>query len=221
MDGEYLYQQNGVYIHAGSSPDKTFEKLYLSVRQKEQRVFSNEELRKLPDVPASHQQHYEWSVREESCKRLVRHLKKKNRVLKILEIGCGNGWLSHQLSEIPRTEVVGLDINLAELGQAAEVFAKNNLKFVYGDLNKDILQNTPFDIIVFAASVQHFSSVADIIRRALKNLNADGEIHIMDSFFYDQKELTAAKQRGREYYSCLLYTSDAADEEDSVDLGGR
>ena len=23
------------------------------------------------------------------------------------------------------------------------------------------------------------------------------------------------------YYSCLLYTSDAADEEDSVDLGGR
>src|SRR5664280_3772547 len=24
-----------------------------------------------------------------------------------------------------------------------------------------------------------------------------------------------------EYYTCLLYTSDAADEEDSVDLGGR
>ena len=24
-----------------------------------------------------------------------------------------------------------------------------------------------------------------------------------------------------EFYSCLLYTSDAADEEDSVDLGGR
>ena len=24
-----------------------------------------------------------------------------------------------------------------------------------------------------------------------------------------------------EYYYCLLYTSDAADEEDSVDLGGR
>ncbi|GAB5803844.1 hypothetical protein JMUB7513_28010 [Staphylococcus aureus] len=23
------------------------------------------------------------------------------------------------------------------------------------------------------------------------------------------------------YYACLLYTSDAADEEDSVDLGGR
>ena len=30
------------------------------------------------------------------------------------------------------------------------------------------------------------------------------------------------KRRGREEgYSCLLYTSDAADEEDSVDLGGR
>src|SRR5665648_1285419 len=27
--------------------------------------------------------------------------------------------------------------------------------------------------------------------------------------------------RGYSYYPCLLYTSDAADEEDSVDLGGR
>eukprot|EP00658_Telonema_sp_P-2_P067249 TRINITY_DN56186_c0_g1_i1.p1 TRINITY_DN56186_c0_g1~~TRINITY_DN56186_c0_g1_i1.p1 ORF type:complete len:119 (+),score=20.78 TRINITY_DN56186_c0_g1_i1:322-678(+) len=27
--------------------------------------------------------------------------------------------------------------------------------------------------------------------------------------------------RGRIFYCCLLYTSDAADEEDSVDLGGR
>src|SRR5674536_408875 len=26
---------------------------------------------------------------------------------------------------------------------------------------------------------------------------------------------------GKRYYGCLLYTSDAADEEDSVDLGGR
>ena len=29
------------------------------------------------------------------------------------------------------------------------------------------------------------------------------------------------KNENRESWSCLLYTSDAADEEDSVDLGGR
>src|SRR5665648_1283271 len=33
--------------------------------------------------------------------------------------------------------------------------------------------------------------------------------------------ITSLNQQNREYYSCLLYTSDAADEEDSVDLGGR
>src|SRR5678809_1019815 len=31
----------------------------------------------------------------------------------------------------------------------------------------------------------------------------------------------AAKRMGREVYICLLYTSDAADERSSVDLGGR
>jgi ubiquinone/menaquinone biosynthesis C-methylase UbiE len=200
MDGEFLYQRNGVYIPDGFVTDTTFEDLYLSVRQKERRIFSNAELTKLPDVSVNHKHYYEWSVRKESCKRLITYLKKKNRFLKILEIGCGNGWLSHQMSEIPRTEVIGLDINMAELEQAAKVFASINLKFVYGDLRKNILQNRQFDIIVFAASIQYFPSVVEIISLTLKNLSADGEIHIMDSFFYDRKDLEAARQRGREYY---------------------
>src|SRR5664279_6142959 len=37
----------------------------------------------------------------------------------------------------------------------------------------------------------------------------------------DAIELLAAERGKRLLISCLLYTSDAADEEDSVDLGGR
>ena len=40
--------------------------------------------------------------------------------------------------------------------------------------------------------------------------------------FYDiEKLVEIATTNGRQIIGCLLYTSDAADEEDSVDLGGR
>jgi len=200
MSGEYFSQQNGVYIPKGILPDTSFEKLYLLVRQKEQRVYSNAEIVNLPEIATHHKQHYEWSVRKDSCKSLIRYLKKKNQFLRILEIGCGNGWLSHKLAEIPRTEVIGLDINLTELQQAANVFTKSNLQFVYGDIRKNILQNRQFDIVIFAGSIQYFSSPTEIIHLALENLTARGEIHIIDSFLYDAKEVEAAKQNCREYY---------------------
>ena len=200
MRGEYLSQQNGVYIPEGILPDTSFEKLYMLVRQKEQRVYSNAEIMDLPDIATNHKQNYEWSVRKDSCKSLLTYLKKKNQFLKILEIGCGNGWLSHKLAEIPRTEVIGLDINLTELKQAANIFTNSNLQFVYGDIREKILQNRQFDVIIFAGSIQYFSSPIEIINLVLESLTARGEIHIIDSIFYNEKEVEAAKQNCREYY---------------------
>src|SRR5664279_1014813 len=40
-------------------------------------------------------------------------------------------------------------------------------------------------------------------------------------FLLENQEAVVATNDGRVLYVCLLYTSDAADEEDSVDLGGR
>ncbi len=192
--------QNGVYISEGALPDTAFEKLYLMIRQHEQRVYSNAELMNLPEIAAGHKHHYEWSVRKKSCKNLISYLQKKNQFLKILEIGCGNGWLSHKLAEIPNADVVGLDINLTELQQAAEVFTNNNLQFVYGDIRENILQNRQFDIIIFAGSIPYFPSLTDIIHTTLERLSPGGEIHIMDSFFYNTENVETAKQNCREYY---------------------
>jgi ubiquinone/menaquinone biosynthesis C-methylase UbiE len=117
-----------------------------------------------------------------------------------LEIGCGNGWLSHKLAEIPRTEVIGLDINLKELQQAANVFTNSNLQFAYGDIRENILQNRQFDIIIFAGTIPYFSSLTEIILSTLESLTPGGEIHIMDSFFYNAENVETAKQNCREYY---------------------
>lgn len=182
-----------------SSSSKEFEQLYIDLRVREKRMYTDEEVMWLPDVSSDHVHRQEWKVRKASCQRLTRYLANKKKPLKILEVGCGNGWLSYHLSQIPHSNVVGLDVNFFELQQASRVFAATpNLCFIYGDLND--VQNDKFDIIVFAASIQYFRSFSDIMKLALIRLDTCGEIHIIDSHFYYQTEVEEARQRSRKYF---------------------
>jgi ubiquinone/menaquinone biosynthesis C-methylase UbiE len=200
MVNKNFIKVSGVYIPEGTRPDPYFEKLYLAVRKKEHRLYINNDLLTLPDINDTHIHHDEWLVRRASSQKLIHYIKKKNKPLQILEIGCGNGWLSHKLAEIPQTKVIGLDINYTELEQGASVFLENNLQFVYGDIRKNVLQNLQFDMIVFAASVSYFSSLHEILKIALQHLRVEGEIHVIDSLFYGKENILAAKQRCKTYY---------------------
>jgi SAM-dependent methyltransferase len=176
--------------------------LYIALREKEGRLVSDEELLKLPEVNAFHIHLREWRIRKKSCDKLLNYIAKKNRPLKILEIGCGNGWLSNRLAAIPNTEVIGLDINDIELRQAEIVFAnRTNLSFVSGDIRDGVLAYQRFDLIVFAASVQYFPSLIEIISCAKKLLEANGEIYITDSMFYNQEDIENAKARSVSYFN--------------------
>src|SRR5258708_4522573 len=95
---------------------------------------------------------------ERSSERLITYLEKKHKPLRILEVGCGNGWLSAKLSNIPNTRVTGLDINQVEIEQAQRVFKIDNLDFIYDSFNESTFENENFDVIIFAASLQYFPS---------------------------------------------------------------
>jgi ubiquinone/menaquinone biosynthesis C-methylase UbiE len=143
-------------------------------------------------------------LRKRSCNRLIEYLDQKNKSLHILEIGCGNGWLSAQLAKNTSGQVLGMDINKEELTQAARVFKDiSNLKFVAGDIRSDQLQHDSFDIIVFAASLQYFSSLKDTVHSAFQCLRPGGEVHIIDTILYNKNNVDAARQRTRDYYTAL------------------
>ena len=182
-----------------------FEELYLAVRQKEKRIYTDDQLRALPDIDPLHIHASEWKIRKRSCLRLLFYLFKKNMSLRILEIGCGNGWLSSKLSGIPGSLVTGLDINEVEINQACRVFDKDNLDFVYDTFNEDTFPGVKFDVIVFAASLQYFPSAKEIMELSLSQLNAGGEVHIMDTHFYKPEEINKAYARTRNYYNSLGY----------------
>ncbi|PWT71823.1 MAG: SAM-dependent methyltransferase [Bacteroidetes bacterium] len=195
---------DNLYIPSTSNLDYQFEINYLLARQKENRIYTDELVRNLPLISREHPHAAEWAIRKKSCDRLIRYLESKRNLLNILEVGCGNGWLSYQLSRIPGSKVIGSDINLTELEQAARVFDKNSkLKFFYGDIRTGILNDLKFDIIVFAASIQYFPSLPEIMKVSLQLLHPAGEIHIIDSKLYEPAEVEAARQRSRLYYEAL------------------
>ena len=184
-----------------------FEQLYICLRQKEGRIYSDEEVAVLPFIHNTHPHYKEWAIRKHSCKALLNYIKQKGNVLNILEVGCGNGWLSAKLAKEIDVKVTGLDINTKEMEQAKRVFNMvPGLNFIYGSLQDDFLKEEKFDMIVFAASIQYFQSLKQTINLAIEHLTLLGEIHIMDSPFYQQPEIETARQRTKAYYSSVGFT---------------
>lgn len=196
-----------IKVQGHSRPgDILFEKKYIEIRDLENRLYPDEELMKLPDLPIEHPLYREWQARKRLFNRLYRHLAGRRRSLDILEIGCGNGWLSRQMAEMPYAKVIGLDINFTELQQAARVFVDNpNLSFVHGDIRSGILEGRRFDSIIFAASIEYFPSLKKILHLCMGYLKSGGEIHLIDTRFYRPAEIEGERKATQAYYSSFGY----------------
>jgi SAM-dependent methyltransferase len=189
-------------INPGAPAEERFNELYVALRGKEGRMYTDREVARLPDIAPSHAYFKEWKIRKRSCQRLLRYIKNNRRLSTILEVGCGNGWLSGRLAGAARGKVTGIDINGAELAQARRVFGKiSNLDFVDGDIRSGILREKKYDLVVFAASIQYFSSLGEIIEAAMQHLTLCGEIHLLDSPLYRFNEIAEARHRSRKYFA--------------------
>ena len=198
LDFSRITQQQNVYYLTPEDP--SFSKHYLAIREKENRVLSDTEVRKLPYLPKD-----EWPYRIKSTERFLTHVAKKKHPQHILTIGCGNGWFSNKIAEVStENQVVGLDVNREELEQAARIFKKKNLHFVYADIFKISKKcETLFDIITLNGAIQYFQDFEGLLSLLKTFLTENGEIHIIDSPFYKMEEIAAAKERTKNYYTEL------------------
>jgi SAM-dependent methyltransferase len=196
-----------------TTPSPAFEESYLAVRQLEGRVYTPSQIRSLPDLTEPLLESHGWELRSQTAKRFRHYLLQRRQGLRILDVGCGNGWFTHLMSDFPKVQqVVGLDVNETELRQAAEVWgASHKLQWVYADIFTAALPLAGFELITFNASVQYFPDFAALIQRATELLAPEGEIHILDSPFYDSEEAQkAAQKRTLDYYTGLGHPELAA-----------
>lgn len=196
---------NGVYLFA---PPSAFEAHYGAVRAREGRILTDAQVRALPEAPGLWNAE-EWRMRARSAARLCAHLAVRGPGRRVLEVGCGNGWLSGLLQRAGHT-VIGIDPFTEELEQAARCFP-GGPAFARADLFASPLPMGGFDAVVFAASIQYFPDITATLRRALTLLAPGGEVHVLDTVLYTgPREAAAAKARSRAYYTALGFPEMAA-----------
>lgn len=200
MDHQWL--QNNFALSDGvyqSKDDfKIFEDAYIKVREKEHRVLNIAQIRQLPFVAKNNPDFDLWEIRRKNLSRFLNYLSKKKQC-KILDVGCGNGFFVNAMA-VQQHQVIGMDINLTELKQAAEAFPLKNIAWLKADIFDAPFLKTSFDIITFCTSFHYFKESDKLIRHCLSMLNPGGEIHIIDSPFYDNKQLNLAKLNSEKYY---------------------
>jgi len=194
-------EEDKVYMQGDSSVSEDFETSYIKIRDQEKGILSIDAIRKLPEVPKANLHYNEWQVRQFSSRKLINYLSQKSKSI-VVEVGCGNGWLSAMLARNLDALVVGVDVQRTELRQAACAFGEQqNLYFMYANILGDVFKKQSIDTIILAASVQYFENFNELISKLLSLLKDTGEIHIIDSPFYgSQNDVSLAKERSERHF---------------------
>ena len=178
---------------------KEFEQAYLKIRELEERVYDDALVQQLPNTPSQHRHHQEWNRRKKSTQRILDYFQQR-KPQATLDLGCGNGWFTHQLARAAGGFVLGADVNSTELQQAARLFHTDHCQFAYGDIFTEVWPKKQFDQIVLNSCLQYFSDLPLLLEQLFSLLTKEGSIHILDSPIYTTEKVAAAKERSRQYY---------------------
>lgn len=184
------------HLEAGS-------KAYVGLRQREHRLYSDDEVARLPLASSGNPNRKEFQQRLHGLYRLQHFLNRNYPKGRMLELGCGNGWLASFLTEGSMREAVGMDINLPELEQAARVFGPEHVTWVQADIFSLAVSPASFDTIVLASAIQYFPDLKGLLNRLLPLLTTEGTLHIIDSPIYAPSLVEAAQNRSREYFQWM------------------
>jgi len=202
VDPVFSYQNN-IFYQNNFRLD-SFEEAYLKLREKENRIYVDSVVKQLPEFRNNHPYKREWDMRKSTFNYLRNYLR-KNGSTYIMELGCGNGWLAHNLAASLNAEICAVDVNETELLQGARVFKDiENLSFVYTDIFSSALKFQKFNAIVLAGSVQYFRDLRALILRLAEFTESQGKIYIADSPFYSSlSDALAARKRSVAHFTSL------------------
>jgi len=186
-----------------SDVDESFAKIYHQIRKLEKQNYSDEEVKLLPFASKLNPHKEEWNFRAQSFLRFKKYLSQKKSGLNILDLGCGNGWFAGKILSEQNHNFYCVDLSLNDLKQGARIFSYENLKFIYADLFTVKFPRSSFDLIIMNSSIQFFSDLKILMRELFYLLTPYGEIHIIDSPFYDDEEIVIAKNKSVRYFEFL------------------
>jgi 8-oxo-dGTP pyrophosphatase MutT (NUDIX family)/ubiquinone/menaquinone biosynthesis C-methylase UbiE/uncharacterized protein YbaR (Trm112 family) len=152
------------------------------------------------DLSGRHEQ--EWRLRAKSFQLVHTWLAKfaAGRMLRILEVGAGSGWMSQKLAV--HHHVLACDVNAGRHGLCATPSAQRRFMAVQAELDCLPLAEHSLDVIIANASLHYTAGPENFFEQAHRVLRPNGKLIVMDSPVYpDEPALAAARQRTRTYYA--------------------
>jgi len=165
---------------------------YARHRAAEGRAYSGDELTALPYLktgPLARQ----WGVRIRSFETLMRDVvqpltARRGRMLTVLDLGAGNGWLSWRLAREGHS-AIALDIredNVDGLGAARTLAARSagRMRLCPGSFDAIPLASASVDLAVFNAALHYALDLPAVLAEAMRVVRPGGRLAIVDSPFY-------------------------------------
>jgi len=81
----------------------------------------------------------------------------------VLDLGSGRGDVTYDVAKKTKKEVVGIEINRRNINNARNKYKLDNLKFVHGDIYKDI-PNKHFDVVMMSNVLEHLKNRSSLLK---------------------------------------------------------
>jgi len=178
-----------------------FVQQYRAVRARDgYRQPSPEYYRQLPSVDAGDPDAGVWRIRRETYRNLLRHVfAAAPQSIRVLDLGAGNGWLSHRLAELGH-HPVAVDVVDDEMdGLRAARHFTSEFPRVQADFGELPFAPSQFDVAVFNASLHYAGDAMVALSHARQMLVPGGSLVVMDSPMFhadaDGRAMNHAKAR--------------------------
>lgn len=89
---------------------------------------------------------------------------------RVLDIGCGNGFLAYDMAAKGGGHVTGIELNAENVATARQKFSHPNIKFIHGDALKD-LPSGAYNTVVLSNVLEHLPGRIDFLRRIRERLH--------------------------------------------------
>jgi ubiquinone/menaquinone biosynthesis C-methylase UbiE len=184
----------------------TFLEQYAVIRRAEGRGSTDPEYyRALPFRDITGRNAEQWRIRARSYRCFEDSIvlpeeKRARRPLRILDLGAGNGWMSHRLT-LRGHRVVALDIFTDPLdGLGAIHHYETQIAGVAAEFDHLPFHDQMFDLVVFNSSLHYSAEYRRTLTEALRCLRPSGQLVIIDTPVYQAAEHGERMRAERQAY---------------------
>jgi len=82
----------------------------------------------------------------------------------VLDLGCGRGTVANAIAKNAKANVIGIDLDKKLIEFANKTYTSPNLRFLHGDVFKDIPELEKVDVIVLSSVLEHLKDRANFLR---------------------------------------------------------